>query len=191
MISMRGSKDSQYDKTLQVTNSVKILGIHLNDRLKWDDHIDALCKKSAQRLHLLRTIKPFVDQRELHDIYTAVVRSPADYCCQVFVKLNNKLTKRLQRLEKRAHHIIFGESILNKCSCNLDGFENRREHLSTNLMQKIFANKQHLVFRKMPNRLKHSNKLSNVICRTSVRQNTFIPYTALIMNHPTLSPMTL
>jgi gluconate kinase len=182
MISTHRSTRLHLDQALQVTNSLKILGIHLNDRLKWDDHVNSLCKKLAQRLHLLRTIKPFVDLSELHNIYSTVVRSPADYCCQIFVKLNQKLAKRLKRLERRAHHIMFGECISNRCRCNLDGFEHRRTHLSINLMHKILGNKNHLLYPKMPNRLTHSKKLSNFMCRTSVRQNSFIPYTTLIIN---------
>ena len=72
MICTRDRDNLRYDKSLQVTNTLKILGVHLNVKLKWDNHIESLCKKAAQRLHLLRNIKPFVNLRELHDIYCAV-----------------------------------------------------------------------------------------------------------------------
>ena len=182
LISTRSKEAPCLDKTLHTTNTMKILGIHLNDKLKWDEHIHSICKKFAQRLYLLRIIKSHVDVNELHNIYTAVVRAQADYCCQLFVKLNCKLSKRLERLERRAHHVIFGESIENKCSCNLDGFRRRRELLSMKLMSKIIEDVDHPLHKRMPPRLSHKNRLSNFMCRTSTRQNTFIPYTTLLIN---------
>ena len=184
MINTRGTTSINNHMSLQITSSLKILGVLLNDRLKWDDHVDFLCKKSAQRLHLLRALKPFVEQHELHDVYTAVVRAPADYCCPAFVKLSKKLEKRLQRVEKRAHRIIYGDDGDYKCNCCLDGFVKRREYLSMKLMQKVLKNEKHLLFPRMLKRLTHSNKLSNSSCRTSIRQNSFIPYTTLMINQP-------
>ena len=184
MISVRDNSIYRFHNFHNITNSLRILGLHVNSRINWDDHVNELCKKSAQRLHLLRTIKPFVEQQELHDVYTAVIRAQADYCCPVFVKLSSKLMERLRRIEKRAHRIIFADSHLT-CSCEIDGFQRRRESLSVKLMEKILRNGDHILVSKAPTHLANSNRLSNFTCRTTTRQNTFFPYTTLIINQIT------
>ena len=154
----------------------------MNNQLNWDAHVKELCKKYAQRLHLLRTIKPFVTQYELHNIYTSTIRSLADYCCQVFVRLSAKHTEQLRRLEKRAHRIIFGEAPFN-CACDLDGYKKRRELLSMNTLTDILENTNHILHDRAPKRFANSNRLRNFACRTTTRQNSFFPYTTLLINN--------
>jgi hypothetical protein len=162
--------------------SMKVLGLHINEKLTWKDHIDAMCKKACQRFHILRVLKPHVSHKELHDIYNALIKSIFDYCCPVFVKLPGNLVKCIQRVEKRAHRIIYGKDGLVTCACSLDGLTKRRERLSRDPFLKINTNKQHLLHSHMPTLLPHSTRFTNFSCRTNKRQHSFFPYTTLLIN---------
>ena len=87
--------------------SLKILGVVMNEALTWEDHIATVVRRAGQRLHILRTIKPYISKDELHQVYTALIRSLCDYCCPVFVSLPLKLVKSIQKIEKRAHKIMY------------------------------------------------------------------------------------
>lgn len=160
--------------------SMKILGVYVNDRLTWENHTTEVCRRACQRLHLLRIVKPHISQSELHEVYCALVRSLFDYCCPVFTKLPKKLTQRVQRIEKRAHRLIFGKNIT--CACDLDGFVKRRQNIAKKLFLNIQHNKQHLLHDQMPKRLPHSTRFSNFLCRTNKRQHSFFPYLTILLN---------
>ena len=169
-----------FSTPIPMTKSIKILGIHMSDSLQWDAHISEVTKRASQRLHVLRTLKPHTTGHELHGIYEALISSIFDYCCPAFVKLPEKLNIRLHKVEKRAHRIIFGDH--NECNCQMDGFIKRREKLSLRLFQKAISNPRHILHTKTPKRLTHSQRLTNFVCRTSKRQNSFFPYVTLLYN---------
>ena len=131
MVTRRSKTPNNFCTPLTVENKLKILGVYFNNKLNWEDHINAVNRKMCQRLNILRVLKRHVTQDELHQVYIALVRSVADYCCPVFVRIPFNLNRKLQRLERRAHRLIFGNE--RKCACDLDGFVLRRRDLSGNL----------------------------------------------------------
>ena len=176
-------KDLRIDDCyLQITRvkSLKVLGVVLNEKLKWEDHINATVKKLSQRLHILRVLKPYISVEELHQVYLAMSRSLADYCSPVFVKLPQNLIDKLQRAERRAHRIIYGDAC--NCDCDLDGFVKRRISLSKRLFSNIAHSPNHILTSLMPNILPHNKRYCHFPCRTNIRLNSFFPFVTLVTN---------
>ena len=46
-------------KTIKSEDSVKLLGVNLNQKLKFDLHISDICKKAATQLNVLKRLKSF------------------------------------------------------------------------------------------------------------------------------------
>lgn len=70
----------------------KILGIWVDDKLTWDQHIHKLMAKLSQRIYYLKQLKRSgVSDVDLMLYYKAVIRSTAEYGCQVW---NSGLTKK-------------------------------------------------------------------------------------------------
>jgi len=170
-------------------STMKVLGVHLSDDLRWNKHIDHANKRASQRMHVLRMLKPHTNSKELHSVYEALIGPIFDYCCPAFGKLPQNLCGQIRRIQRRAHRIIFGDEAY-KCDCTFDGLEKRREHLSHKLLCKILNNPHHILHARAPKRLVHTQKLSNFHCRTSKRQNSFFPYTTLLYNANRSSPST-
>ena len=162
--------------------TVKILGVVFNETLTWTNHIAEVVKRSGKGMYILRAVKPYTSNQELHEVYIAVIRSLSDYCCQAFPNLPSKLTKSLQRIEKRAHKIIRDGDISNDCDCDLDGFVKRRERFCRKLFLKILNNKHHPLHERMPHLLPHSKRFQNFTCRTNKRLHSFFPFTTLALN---------
>ena len=40
----------------RVNVSFKLLGVHINQSLKWDDHVSAICNKAASRIYFLKQL---------------------------------------------------------------------------------------------------------------------------------------
>ena len=164
---------------IAISPTIRVLGVTLNDQLNWDDHINDISRKASKRLHLLRTMKKITSQEELHQIYNASVRSLLDYCSPVLVHLNQRLTRKLDRIDRRAHYIIYEQGERN---CNCTTLTERRRLMARTLYMKAADHSNHILHSKIPKRLSRSFKFVNPFCRTEKRKTSFIPYTTLLIN---------
>ena len=65
---------------LKFVSSAKILGIHIQEDLKWDSQIDHVYKKASKRLYMIRNLKKFgFNKSELLPVYTGYVRPLLEY----------------------------------------------------------------------------------------------------------------
>ena len=97
------------DVTLEVTTGDKILGIHINENLKWDNHIKFLRKKISSNLWLLSRIKVFIPINYRIMFYKAYVQPHLDYCSIIWGSTKQSNIQVLVRLQRRACRIILGE----------------------------------------------------------------------------------
>ena len=181
MLVVRRPLEGEISLPVRRENCVKVLGVHLSDKLDWKAHISEVTKRASQRLHIIRTLRPHTTSIELHEIYNGLIGSLLEYCCPVFPKLPDNLRGLIKKVEKRAHRIMFG-STTNVCKCPMDGFQTRQQDLSLKLFIKALNNTQHTLNKKMPNQLPRSGHLCNFVCRTNKRQNSFFPYMTLMYN---------
>ena len=121
---------------IQTVQSLKILGIHLANDLKWNTHINKVVSQASQRLFILANLKRSDCPADvLRKAYFAFIRSIILYCCPVFINSPKYLTDKLIRIEKRASKIIGEEispdvlSMMNRCC--------------TSLFQKIVSDTEH------------------------------------------------
>ena len=68
------------DVNLEVTSGDKILGVHINENLKWDEHIKFLRKKISSNLWLLSRIKTFIPLNYRILFYKAYIQPHLDFC---------------------------------------------------------------------------------------------------------------
>ena len=56
---------------IKLVKCVKSLGVHADDNLSWNAHIDKISKKIASGIGALKRCRPFVPQTTLQSIYNA------------------------------------------------------------------------------------------------------------------------
>ena len=86
-----------------IVNSYKYLGITINDKLDWSDHVDITNKKLHQRLYFLRKLRKFnIDNQLLSLFYKSVIESIFSFCvicwggntlCKDISKINRVISK--------------------------------------------------------------------------------------------------
>jgi len=60
-------KLSVADVEIERVNVSKLLGVHINQSLKWDDHVSAICNKAAPRIYYFKQLKrSSVDRDDLY-----------------------------------------------------------------------------------------------------------------------------
>ena len=77
----------------------KLLGVHIDEHLKWDEHISHLLKSCYGVLRTLRKLKNFTEFKLRKQLAETLIISKLDYCDVVFHPLPQFLLNRLQRLQ--------------------------------------------------------------------------------------------
>ena len=93
---------------IEQVSSAKLLGVHLDSSLSWDNHILHLCAVISSRIVLLNRLSKFVPQSLLRMVYNALIFPHFVYCCTVWGSCSSSNMKKLLRLQKRAGRIIVG-----------------------------------------------------------------------------------
>ena len=85
---------------IQNVTTQKILGVHLDSHLKWDIHIDKLCKKLSTKLALLRRISKYLSLENKKLYYSAYMLPIMDFCSIVWSNSNKTLIMRINKMQK-------------------------------------------------------------------------------------------
>ena len=142
------------NKDIEVVHSVKLLGLTITDNLKWNNHIESVCKKISTRLYFLRQLKRAkLPPKDLLLFYVTCIRPVAEYACEVFYdSLPKYLSDDLERLQRRACKIILPEhgyeDSLNVL--NIPQLTDRRQNLTTKLFEKIVNDTNDKLHRLLP-----------------------------------------
>ena len=62
-------------------SSQKCLGVILDEKLSWENHIEMICKKVGAEIAVIKRIKSIVSKDTLQVLYKAIVQPYFDYCC--------------------------------------------------------------------------------------------------------------
>jgi hypothetical protein len=62
-------------KVCNFEDSVKFLGIHINSKLTWNEHISHLSKQLAKATHMIRTLVEILDQQIIISLYYSIFHS--------------------------------------------------------------------------------------------------------------------
>ena len=174
------------DKPLDCVSSFKVLGVVINDQLKWQDNIDMIVKKASKRLYILRVLRRSgVPPADLLTIYFSLIRSTVEYACCVWDKsLTKHLSGKLELVQKRAMRIIYPNTQYSDALClaKCPRLDERRDELCLKTFAKMeepTSRLHHLIPAKRGSQhgrnLKINSKYSLPRCRTERYKQSFIP----------------
>ena len=101
------------------SKSVKLLGITIDNKLNFNDHVSNIYIKANQKFHALKRIAKFLDDRKLRIIMKTFIESQFNYCPLSwmfhFRLLNNKINtlhERTLRLVYKSPELSFQELLV-------------------------------------------------------------------------------
>ena len=84
----------------------KHLGVHINSRLSWQDHIDHVYTDCARKIGILRRLQRKLRSRALRKIFIGAIRPRLEYACPVWSRGNTSKLFKLQELCCCRHQIV-------------------------------------------------------------------------------------
>ena len=86
----------------------KLLGIKVDHKLTFEDHVSSICCKAAQKLHALARVSHFMTAPQRRSIMKAFINSQFGYCPLVWMFHSRK--NRINNLHERALRLVFNDS---------------------------------------------------------------------------------
>ena len=131
------SKVSKYTlngNPIKLVNCVRDLGIMVDDKLKFNDHIKGLVRNANMRqYHLLRTLPKGLPINLQTIAYKSYIRPTLEYATEIFNPSNIKNIKKLEKVQRTfTKRILYNKGIKNTPyhkrlqMCRLDPLEKRR-----------------------------------------------------------------
>ena len=80
-----------------------VLGLIIDDQLKWNRHNDEQCKKISKSIALLRKGKEFASQEELVTIYNSLVLPHFNYCSLFGMIITNLISINYGNYKRELH----------------------------------------------------------------------------------------
>ena len=132
-------------QSVKRVKTTKCLGMIIDDKLRWEGHIDHVSKKVSRGIGAMKLIKPYVPKNCLNQIYNALVKPYFDYCSLVWQNCKLEKQIKLQKLQNRAARVITGDNwetrskdVLNKLDWK--NLKERRLFETLMFMRKILKN---------------------------------------------------
>ena len=104
------------DQVISNVDHAKSLGLVIDNRLSWSNHVNELCKKVTPAIGALRRIRPLISQCTAVLVYNSLIQPHFDYCSLVCDQLSDKL----QKLQNRAARVTLKASYGTSSSLLLD-----------------------------------------------------------------------
>ena len=97
------------DTSLMSEAEVKVLGVTIDDKLSFSQHISACCKKAARQLNALARISKHSNINSRRAIYNSFITSNFNYCPLVWHFCGQVNNQKLENIQERALRILFAD----------------------------------------------------------------------------------
>lgn len=99
------------DSVVECVKSYKLLGVYIDNDLKWNSHIDYIVKKSSKKLYSLRLLKrSVVEPENILKVYLSTIRPVLEYAIPIWQSIPDYLSDRVESIQRRALRIIYPEA---------------------------------------------------------------------------------
>jgi hypothetical protein len=188
------------DSNIEQVNEHKLLGVVIDNSLRWNAHIDSLCKRVSKNLFLLSKLQSVISLEARKLFYYAHIKSHIDYASFLWDGCSEALFKNINSLHRRAAKLILPNTSMSpESKMETLGMLPLKKHLQLNkavFMHKIIHGNAPVylkqLFREAPSR--YSVFKRNLACpkprvdiyKTSVAYSGAFVWNALPLHHKSI-----
>ena len=97
------------DRAIKYSKSKILLGIVLDNKLKFDKHVENICQKASKKLNALARVTNYLELPKRRILMNAFFRVQFNYCPAVWMFHNCSLNNKINWLHERCLRIIFND----------------------------------------------------------------------------------
>ncbi len=109
------------DTVIKAEDHVKLLGITVDDSLKFDKHIDTICKNASRQINVMYRFRGIFGFKQREDIYNTFILANFNYCPVIWHFCSKASARKMEKIQERALRFLFNdkvssyECLLGKC----------------------------------------------------------------------------
>ena len=87
---------------VQTSDCVKLLGIHIDDKLRFQKHISVICSRASRQINAMNRVSKFLSKDCKTKLYNAFILSNFLYCSIVWHFCSSHCSYKMEK-SKRGH----------------------------------------------------------------------------------------
>ena len=95
---------------LRNEKQVKLLGVTIDHKLNFSEHVSKLCKKASIKLHALARVSKYIPMNKLRIIMKAFIESQFGYCPLIWMFHNRTLNNRINKIHERSLRLVYNDN---------------------------------------------------------------------------------
>ena len=88
-------------------NTLKMLGVTLDDKLNFNEHVRNMCQTASCQINALKRISNFLNEQCRMHVYQYFISANFNYCPIVWLLCGNTNLKKLETLQERAIATVY------------------------------------------------------------------------------------
>ena len=94
-------------ENVEQSQSIKILGVHLDEQLNFSYHISEICKRTSRQVGILNRLRNLIPSNAKLHLYKSAILPHLTYCHLVWHFSRASDRRKLERLQERALRAVF------------------------------------------------------------------------------------
>ena len=95
------------DITLKQRSHEKLLGVTIDNKISFDEHIINICKTANKKLNALSRINHYMKQNQKEILLSSFIISHFSYCPLIWMFCSKKSTKKINAVHERSLRILW------------------------------------------------------------------------------------
>ena len=94
---------------MKSSNTVKLLGVCIDQKLNFDEHVTNICRSAANQLSVLQRLKQFLTFDQTKLLINCYFYSNFNYCPLIWTFSNENQLRKIENLQKRALRLLHND----------------------------------------------------------------------------------
>ena len=120
------------NEEIKTAETLKLLGVTIDSRLSFSEHVNSACKKASQRISVLMRLRNRIPIKAKLQLYKAAVLPYLTYCHLVWHFCRASDSRKLEWLQERGLRVVYNEEqdsylqLLERAELRMPNLMNRR-----------------------------------------------------------------
>ena len=95
------------NEIIESSKNVKLLGITIDNKLDFTEHVSKICSKASKKIHAIARISNLMNSNKLRTLVKAFFESQFSYCPLVWMFHSRTLNNRINKLHERVLRLVY------------------------------------------------------------------------------------